>query len=42
VYNHCVDGMVPSTLVQGREREWWDWMRTVVRQVAAHDPNNQH
>jgi hypothetical protein len=23
--------------MQGREREWWDWMRNVVRQVAAQE-----
>jgi hypothetical protein len=23
--------------MQGRERDWWDWMRTVVRQVAAQE-----
>ena len=29
--------MVPSELMQGREREWRDWMRTMVRQVSAED-----
>jgi hypothetical protein len=29
--------MTPSALMQGRERDWRDWMRTVVRQVAAQE-----
>ena len=37
VYNQCVGGMVPSELMHGREREWRDWIRTVVRQVSAQD-----
>jgi hypothetical protein len=29
--------------MQGREREWRDWMRTVVRQVSAQDePRTWH
>ena len=30
-------GIVPLGLMQGREREWRDCMRTVVRQVSVHD-----
>jgi hypothetical protein len=37
VYNQCLDGMTPSAEMQGRERVWRDWMRTVVRHVAAHE-----
>jgi hypothetical protein len=29
--------MEPSVLMQGRESDWRDMMRTVVRQVSAHE-----
>jgi hypothetical protein len=37
VYNQCVDGMTPSTVMHGREKVWRNWMRTVVRRVAAQE-----
>jgi hypothetical protein len=29
--------MVPSALMQGRESDWRDWIRTTVRQVSAQE-----
>jgi hypothetical protein len=37
VYNQCVVGMTPSSLVHGKERVWCDRIRSVVRHVLAHE-----
>jgi hypothetical protein len=35
--SQCVRGMMPSAFMQGWDRVCRDWMRTVVRQVAAQE-----
>ena len=37
VCSQCDGGMVPSGFMLGREREWRDCIRTVVRHVSAQE-----
>ena len=37
VCSQCDGGIVPSGCMLGREREWRDCIRTVVRHVSAHE-----
>jgi hypothetical protein len=37
VDSQCEGGMAPSASMHGRESDCCDWMRTMVREVAAHE-----